>query len=85
MMPQLVLLVCIPSLSLDSLFVGRQGKKLFVGTTSGRVFMFESGAFGLLSQPSCEHPLRRDHGAVIALVYCERDEVVVAVIIMAQW
>ena len=40
----------------------KDGKKIFVGTYSGRVLMYESGSFGLIHQPSYCSPLNKSEG-----------------------
>ena len=38
------------------------GKKIFIGTFTGRVLMFESGSFGLIHQQSYMSPLKKNEG-----------------------
>lgn len=57
-----------------------KGKKVFIGTTDGRVLLFDSFTFGLLKQLTNEdedHAFRQQ-GGVVQLIYVERDELVVA-------
>lgn len=54
------------------------GKKLFVGTTGGKIFIYDTASFGLLTQIKAEIPTTKAHGAVVALEYIPQDELLVA-------
>lgn len=58
-----------------------KGKKVFLGTNDGRVLLYDSYTFGLLKQLTCEteDTAFQEQGAVAALTYVDRDELVVAV------
>lgn len=53
------------------------GKKLFIGTTGGKVFIYDTSSFGLLTQIRAEIPTTKEHGAVVSLTFIPRDELLV--------
>lgn len=54
------------------------GKKLFIGTTGGKIFIYDTSSFGLLTQIKGEIPTNRSHGAVVSLLFIPQDELLIA-------
>jgi WD40 repeat protein len=54
------------------------GKKLIVGTSSGHLFIYDTASFGLLTKINLDVTFYREQGAITALAFVGRDELVVA-------